>query len=116
MLTSFPKTINEEYTAKIEAKLDLISEGKEDYRELMQKFWDSFNERYDDVKDQINITVLEVNKLDENCPLCNSQLVYRYTKIKKQKFIGCSAFPNCHYIRNIETQNKGFFRRHKAKK
>lgn len=116
LLTSFPKTINEEYTAKIEAKLDLISEGKEDYRELMQKFWDSFNERYDDVKDQINITVLEVNKLDENCPLCNSQLVYRYTKIKKQKFIGCSAFPNCHYIRNIETQNKGFFRRRKAKK
>lgn len=116
LLTSFPKTINEEYTAKIEAKLDLISEGKEDYRELMQKIWDSFNERYDDVKDQINITVLEVNKLDENCPLCNSQLVYRYTKIKKQKFIGCSAFPNCHYIRNIETQNKGFFRRRKAKK
>ncbi|WP_330463617.1 type I DNA topoisomerase [Metamycoplasma gateae] len=114
LLTSFPKTINEEYTAKIEGKLDLISEGKEDYKTLMQKFWDSFNERYDDIKDSINITVLENNKLNENCPQCNAQLVYRYTKIKKQKFIGCSAFPSCRYIRNIEDNTKKFFRRRKT--
>ncbi|SYV90014.1 DNA topoisomerase 1, partial [Metamycoplasma alkalescens] len=39
LLSSFPKTINEAYTALVETELDLISEGKEDYKKLMQDFW-----------------------------------------------------------------------------
>ncbi|BAP39587.1 type I DNA topoisomerase [Metamycoplasma canadense] len=114
LLTSFPKTINEEYTAKIEGKLDLISEGNEDYKNVMQKFWNSFNQRYNDIKDELNITILEPNMLDEKCPECNANLVYRYTKIKKQKFIGCSAFPSCRYIKNIDNPNKKYYRRKKS--
>ncbi|AZZ65488.1 type I DNA topoisomerase [Metamycoplasma phocicerebrale] len=113
LLTSFPKTINEEYTAKIETKLDLISEGNEDYKKVMQKFWDSFNERYDDIESTLEITILKSEELDEKCPECGSNLIYRYTKIKKQKFIGCSAFPKCHYIRNLEKTKKRFFKKYK---
>ncbi|MCV3753382.1 type I DNA topoisomerase [Mycoplasma enhydrae] len=115
LLTSFPKTINEEYTAKIETKLDLISEGNEDYKNVMQKFWDSFNDHYDFIKNTIEITILKNDELDEQCPECGSNLIYRYTKIKKQKFIGCSAFPKCHYIRNIDKPYRRFFRKSKAK-
>ncbi|ENY54173.1 DNA topoisomerase I [Metamycoplasma alkalescens 14918] len=111
LLSSFPKTINEAYTALVETELDLISEGKEDYKKLMQDFWNKFNARYDDIKDQIDITTLELNKLNEQCPLCNADLVYRYTKIKKQKFIGCSAFPKCNYIRNIDNPGRKYFRK-----
>ncbi|MGX9394954.1 type I DNA topoisomerase [Mycoplasma sp. 1781] len=116
LLTSFPRTINEEYTAKVEEKLDLISEGKEEYKTLMKKFWDSFNERYEDIKDQLNVTILEPAKPNESCPLCNAELVYRYTKLTKQKFIGCSAFPKCNFIKNIDNPVKKFYRRKKAKK
>ncbi|MGX9339351.1 type I DNA topoisomerase [Mycoplasma sp. 1890] len=116
LLTSFPRTINEEYTAKVEEKLDLISEGKEEYKTLMKKFWDSFNERYEDIKDQLNVTILEPAKPNESCPLCNAELVYRYTRLTKQKFIGCSAFPKCNFIKNIDNPVKKFYRRKKAKK
>ncbi|ENY68699.1 DNA topoisomerase I [Metamycoplasma auris 15026] len=116
LLSSFPKTINETYTAKVEAELDLISEGKKDYKVLMQDFWEKFSARYDDIKEKIDITTLEMNKLDEKCPLCNSDLVYRYTKIRKQKFIGCSAFPKCNYIRNIEDNKRKFYFKKKSTK
>jgi len=41
----------------------------------------------------------------EKCPDCGSELVYRefYNKKtkKKDKFIGCSAYPKCKYARFI---------------
>ncbi|AXE60731.1 type I DNA topoisomerase [[Mycoplasma] phocae] len=106
LINGFPKTINEEYTAEVEADLDMISEGKEDYKILMEDFWNKFNNHLYDVSQTIEITVLPSEFLDEKCPLCNSNLVYRYTKIKRSKFIGCTNFPSCNYIRNIEKPKK----------
>ncbi len=111
LVTGFPNTINEEYTAKVESELDLISEGKEDYKILMEDFWHKFNENLDDASQSIEITVLPQESLDEKCSECGSTLIYRYTKAKHQKFIGCSNFPNCRYIRNIETPKRKYFRK-----
>jgi len=49
--------------------------------------------------------------LQEKCPLCGHDLLYRYTKSKHQKFIGCSNFPSCRYIRNIDNEKPKFFKR-----
>ncbi|TPR54105.1 type I DNA topoisomerase [Metamycoplasma neophronis] len=111
LVNGFPKTMNEEYTAEVEQDLDLVSEGKENYKLLMQSFWEKFNENLDDASQTIEITVLPQEKLDELCPQCGSELVYRYTKAKHQKFIGCSNFPSCHYIRNIDNPKKRFFKK-----
>lgn len=40
-----------------------------------------------------------VEQLDEKCPECGSQLVYRNSKYGK--FIGCSNYPECDYTRPI---------------
>jgi DNA topoisomerase-1 len=41
-----------------------------------------------------------------DCPDCGQPLVYRVSKKRRSKFIGCSAFPKCKHIENIpkETQ------------
>ena len=39
------------------------------------------------------------NQLNEKCPKCGSQLVYRNSKFGK--FIGCSNYPECDYTRTI---------------
>ncbi|BDX52664.1 DNA topoisomerase 1 [Metamycoplasma equirhinis] len=109
LINGFPKTINEEYTAKVEEELDMISEGKENYRLLMQDFWEKFNEHFDDVSKTIEITVLPQEIIDEKCPMCESQLLYRYTKAKHNKFIGCSNFPTCRYIKNIDQPKRRFW-------
>jgi len=38
--------------------------------------------------------------LDEVCPECGHPLVMRYSK--KGSFIGCSNYPQCHYIKREE--------------
>jgi DNA topoisomerase-1 len=55
--------------------------------------------------------------LDEKCPLCNSPLVER-TNRRGQKFIGCSGYPNCHYIKKEPKlpKNKKTFKELKEEK
>ena len=102
LISGFPETITEEYTAQVEEKLDEISEGKIDYKNLMEEFWNKFNNHLANATETIEISVLPQELVNEKCPSCGSELIYRYTKAKKQKFIGCSNFPACHYVRNID--------------
>ena len=37
-----------------------------------------------------------------NCPICNAEMVMRKKKGTDQKFWGCSKFPNCKGLVNIE--------------
>ncbi|HMT03741.1 MAG TPA: topoisomerase DNA-binding C4 zinc finger domain-containing protein, partial [Burkholderiales bacterium] len=42
-------------------------------------------------------------KLDENCPDCGKQLIMRFGKYGK--FIGCSGYPECKYMRKVTKDN-----------
>ncbi|GAA8716312.1 DNA topoisomerase I [Chlamydia abortus] len=52
----------------------------------------------------MEISTLPQELVNELCPECGSDLIYRYTKRDHKKFIGCSAFPKCKYLRNIDGQ------------
>ncbi|WP_412031323.1 type I DNA topoisomerase [Metamycoplasma buccale] len=116
LLKGFPDTITEEYTASVEEKLDSISEGVENYKSLLKEFWDKFNENYDNVTQTMEISILPQNYIeDEVCPLCGNKLLYRYTKTKKQKFIGCSNFPACKYLKNIDDKKRRSWKKYSSK-
>jgi len=85
LISGFPETITEEYTAQVEEKLDEISEGKIDYKNLMEEFWNKFNNHLANATETIEISVLPQELVNEKCPNCGSELIYRYTKAKKQK-------------------------------
>ncbi|QKX41014.1 type I DNA topoisomerase [Metamycoplasma hominis] len=111
LIQGFPTTINEEYTASVENQLDLISEGLSDYKILLKDFWNNFNLQLQNVNETMETDFLPQEILQEKCPLCGHDLLYRYTKSKHQKFIGCSNFPSCRYIRNIDNEKPKFFKR-----
>ena len=106
LIDGFPKTINEEYTAKVEEVLDDISDGKQDHKKLLQDFWDKFNLNLDWATETIEISILPQEMVNEKCPNCGNDLIYRYTKLKREKFIGCSNFPACRYVKNIENSKR----------
>ena len=95
----FPDLMNTEYTADMETKLDQISEGKEDELQVLNEFYYPFINHYDEVKKVMYKD--EPEYAGENCPECGSPLVFRYNK-KGDKFIGCSNYPKCHYIKKEE--------------
>lgn len=109
LVNGFPNEITEDYTARVEQDLDMIAEGKIDYKDVMQEFWDRFNESFKTAEYTLEKTVLLDRFVGEECPECHSQLVYKNSKKTNSEFIGCLNFPKCNFVRNINSTKKPRF-------
>jgi DNA topoisomerase-1 len=69
----------------------------------MERFWSKFKQLVDEKMQTVKKEDITQEKLDEKCPKCGSHLNKRLGKLGY--FIGCSAYPDCDYTRNIEGQN-----------
>lgn len=93
----FKDIIDEKYTSMIEEHLDYIAHGREDHKELLKSFWEKFEPRVEEAFEKME--VVEVEKTGDECPQCTQDLVYRYGRYGK--FIGCSGFPKCRFVRSV---------------
>lgn len=94
----FSNIINVKYTANMEEKLDEIAEGTEIWNELLEKFYKEFEPMVENAFD--NMEKKELEKTGETCPECGGDLVVRTGKYGK--FVSCSNYPNCKYIKKEE--------------
>ncbi len=95
----FTRYVDYDFTAKLEDQLDLISEGKLEWLPVMDEFWRDFSKQIED-KSQVSRAEVTQEALDEQCPQCGAPLVVRLGK--RGKFVGCSAYPECNYTRNVD--------------
>lgn len=100
----FPKLFEIDFTAKMEAQLDDIAEGKGTTVELLKNFYGPFDtELQKEFETKGYIDVQE--KTDEKCPTCGSLLLLRYSKFGK--FFACSKYPDCKYTKSyVEKANQ----------
>lgn len=93
---AFPDIFNLEFTANMEGKLDDIANGDEKLLKTLQDFYNPFVKELEERKG--DTTKLDINEtLDEDCPQCGNKLMNRYGKFGK--FISCSNYPACKYIK-----------------
>lgn len=94
----FSNIINVEYTREMEEDLDKIAEG--------DKIWDKVLENfYGDFEKLVEVAFKDMEKeapeeTGEKCPECGNPLVIR--KGRYGKFIACSNYPECKYIKKEE--------------
>ena len=117
----FEKYVEYSFTSNLEKKLDLVSEGKLDWKELLKEFWKDFKLAIDNTSDIKRTEVIEkidealekhffeLNKdgsINRKCPTCNNGSLS--LKIGKfGSFIACSNYPDCKYTRKLsETNNE----------
>ncbi|MBZ0104748.1 MAG: type I DNA topoisomerase [Sulfuricella denitrificans] len=93
----FTRYVNYDFTAQLEDELDLISTGKREWIPVLESFWKDFSQQLEQKKD-VDRPGVEI--LDEACPKCGKPLTARLGK--RGKFIGCSAYPECDYTRNVD--------------
>jgi DNA topoisomerase-1 len=115
-LTSFfTKYVEYNFTAKLEGKLDDISGGRIEWKDVLREFWTPFSKAVDDTKDLRVREVLDsLNELlgphffhDQGngkdpraCSTCeDGQLSLKLGKFGA--FIGCSNYPDCRYTRPL---------------
>lgn len=98
----FSHIINVEYTANMEKDLDEIAEGSKVWNSLLSEFWNEFEPS---VKEAFtNMEKEAPEETGEICPNCGKVLVIR--KGRYGKFIACSNYPECKYIKKEEKEVK----------
>ncbi len=116
----FEKYVEYSFTADLEKKLDLVSEGKLDWKILLKEFWEQFKVAIDntseiqrtDVIQKIDLALEnhffnlnDEGKVDRVCPTCsNGSLSLKVGKFGS--FIACSNYPECKYTRKL-SENDG---------
>lgn len=94
----FSDFINIDYTAEMENELDDISNGNVIWHEVLSKFYNLFEPKYEVALKEMEKTA--PTETGEKCPLCNSPMVIR--KGKFGEFEACSNYPECKYIKKQE--------------
>ncbi len=91
----FTRYVDYGFTANLENELDDIAEGGREWIPVLNDFWQGFSNQ---IQEKSNVERPGVEVLDEPCPKCGKPLQSRLGRFGK--FIGCSGFPECDYIRN----------------
>ena len=105
LIEFFPDIVDVNFTAKLEEDLDQIAEGAMGWVQVLDEFYGPFERLLEKNEEEIQ-RFEEV--LDERCPLCPQEgrepgpLVIKLGRYGK--FIGCSNWPDCSYIRNLDGQ------------
>ena len=96
----FAHWVDYEYTAKLEDELDDISNGKEEWVPMLEKFWKDFSAQIDE-KESVSRKDVTQEQMDETCPKCGKHpLAIRLGR--RGRFIGCAGYPDCDYTRNLD--------------
>ncbi len=105
LLESFSDLFDVTYTARMEAELDEIEEGKLDWRMAMSDFYERFQKDLEHAaRNMTDIKRMEV-PTDLVCDKCGKPMVIKWGR--HGKFIACSGYPECTNTRELpaETEN-----------
>jgi len=117
----FKRYVEYDFTADLEEKLDLISDGKLLWKDVLRDFWRDFSGSIDDVKELRVTNVLDALNEElaplafpdrgdgsdpRSCPTCGTgQLSLKLGKYGA--FVGCSNYPECKFTRQLGGEGNG---------
>ena len=117
----FQRYVEYDFTADLEDKLDLISDDKMQWKDVLRDFWNDFTEAVDGIKELRVSEVLDaLNELlgphvfpakDDGsdpraCPTCSEGQLSLKISGKFGAFIGCSRYPDCRYTRQLSQSSQ----------
>ncbi|MCX2698986.1 MULTISPECIES: type I DNA topoisomerase [Ochrobactrum] len=117
----FKRYVEYDFTADLEEKLDLISDGKLSWKDVLRDFWRDFSGSIDDIKELRVTNVLDALNEElaplafpdrgdgsdpRTCPTCGTgQLSLKLGKYGA--FVGCSNYPECKFTRQLGGDGNG---------
>lgn len=114
----FDHYVEYDFTAKVEEQLDLVSDGKLNWKDLLRDWWKDFITYIEAAKEVPNPKILEtVDKLlipylygtdkpleqARSCPKCETGSLSLKTG-KFGAFLGCSNYPECNFTKPIAAE------------
>ena len=103
LVKHFSKYVDYTFTSYLEDRLDQISRGEAEWKPAIKEFWKPFISLINQKEEEVQKADVTTEKTDEICPDCGKPLVIKLGKYGR--FYACSGFPDCRYVRSLETAN-----------
>ena len=93
MKQSFTSIVDVNFTAYMEGLLDMIAEGKVEWKSVISNFYPDLDEAVNVAEKELETVTIADEVSDEVCELCGRQMVIKYGP--HGKFLACPGFPDC---------------------
>lgn len=95
LVESFPKVIDENFTANIEQRLDEVAEDKLEWPKMMAEFYYPFHEQVEKVMENLESYKGTMDEpTDKICEKCGKPMIKKLGRFGY--FLACSGFPECY--------------------
>ena len=93
MKQSFPSIVDVNFTANMEGLLDMVEEGKVEWKEIIRNFYPDLEEAVKKAEKDLETVKIEDEVTDVICEECGRNMVIKYGP--HGKFLACPGFPEC---------------------
>ena len=93
MKEAFPSIVNVNFTANMESLLDMVEEGKVNWKTVVSNFYPDLDEAVQNAEKELEKVKIEDEVTDVICELCGRNMVVKYGP--HGKFLACPGFPEC---------------------
>ena len=93
MKQSFPSIVDVNFTANMEGLLDMVEEGKVEWKEVIRNFYPDLEEAVKKAEQELETVKIEDEVTDVICEECGRNMVIKYGP--HGKFLACPGFPEC---------------------
>lgn len=93
MKQSFPSIVDVNFTANMEGLLDMVEEGKVQWKEVIRNFYPDLHEAVEKAEKELESVKIEDEVTDVICEECGRHMVIKYGP--HGKFLACPGFPEC---------------------
>ena len=106
MIDKFQDIVDVQFTSSMESKLDLVESGEQDYRQILDRFYQDFSAELAQAEIDLDKKRIKVpdEESDEVCELCGKKMVIKNGRFGK--FLACPGYPECKNTKPI-TQDTG---------
>ena len=100
LVQHFPDVVDVQFTAGVEAKLDDVEEGKQNWVDLLKEWYEPFSK-------ELALAKTEMEKVapvetDFDCPNCGKKMVVKRGRFGN--FLSCSDYPECKTSMDIDAE------------
>ncbi|WP_226034956.1 type I DNA topoisomerase [Aquibacillus saliphilus] len=95
----FPEIIDVDFTVKMEGDLDSIEEGKREWVQIIDGFYQGFDKRLEIAEKEMEKIEIKDEPAGIDCENCGNEMVYKMGRYGK--FLACSNFPECRNTKPI---------------
>ncbi len=104
LLESFEDLFDVTYTARMEAELDSIEDGKADWRVVMSEFYEGFQKDLEHAARHMTDIKRMEEPTDLICEKCEKPMVIKWGR--HGKFIACTGYPDCTNTRELAPEGE----------